>query len=203
MLLAVGAILLQISSVVPHGLPTLQPSEPAVAAAVIQPLTTASQPVPASLKDIKLTNLNFDGDDSAGLGTASPRSDENNQSLSTIHIPQKPVKPMGVKSAETYPQRTWLLLAVAQHGAAAFDAYSTRYAVGHGAVEQNPLMKPFAHSPSIYAVSQISPTVFDLVGRRMLRSQNGFIRRMWWLPQSMSAGVYTFAGIHNFSVVRH
>lgn len=202
MLLAVGAILLQVSSVVPHSLPTPRPSEPPVAAAVLQP-STASQAVPASLGDVKLTNLNFDGDDSTGLPAVSLRSNESSQSLSTIHIPQKPVKPVGVKPAETYPRRTWLLLAVAQHGAAAFDAYSTRYAVGHGAVEENPLMRPFAHSPSIYAVSQITPTVFDLIGHRMLRSQNGFIRHMWWLPQSMSAGVYTFAGIHNFGIVHH
>jgi hypothetical protein len=202
MLMVAGAILLQLSSWVPRDLPNAQPAEPLAKVTVAQPSEAPAEPNLPSLKDIKLTDLNFDTTDSASLETVSLNvgSTSDTQALATIHIPEKPTKPFGVRPVESYPQRVWLLLGIAQHSAAAFDAYSTRYAIGHGAVEEDPLMRPFAHSPSIYAVSQISPTVLDLVSRRMLRSEHGFIRRMWWLPQSMNAGIYIFAGVHNFGV---
>jgi hypothetical protein len=88
----------------------------------------------------------------------------------------------------------------AQHGAAAFDWYSTRYAVGHGAVEENPLVRPFAHSLAIYVVSQVTPAVLDLVALRMERSRYRFVRRMWWVPQTLSGATYILAGVHNFRV---
>jgi hypothetical protein len=202
MLMVAGALLLQFSSFVARDLPYTQPAVPPAEVASAKPSESTCQANVSSLKDIKLTNLSFDTEKSASLKTVSLDRDSspNTASLSTIHVPENPTRPEGVKTAESYPRRAWFLLAVAQHGAAAFDAYSTRYAVGHGAVEKDPLMRPFAHSPSIYAVSQVSPTVLDLVSRRMLRSEKGFIRYMWWLPQSMSAGVYIFAGVHNFGV---
>jgi Domain of unknown function (DUF5658) len=101
-----------------------------------------------------------------------------------------------VKSAP----KAWLFLSSAQHGASLFDAYSTRYAVGHGAVEENPLMRPFARSASIYVVSQMAPAVLDYLALRMRRSHSHFVRRMRRLPQSLSTGTYVVAGIHNLRV---
>jgi hypothetical protein len=94
-------------------------------------------------------------------------------------------------------------LAVAEHGAAAFDAYTTRQAISRGAVEEDPTMRPFAHSPAIYAAIQVGPVLFDLLARHMQRSQYDFERRTWWLPQSVSTGVSIFSGVHNLSVVGH
>jgi hypothetical protein len=31
----------------------------------------------------------------------------------------------------------------------------------------------------------------------MQRSENSFIRRNWWIPQTASTGMYLFSGIHN------
>jgi hypothetical protein len=59
-----------------------------------------------------------------------------------------------------------------QHGAATFDAYTTREAVSAGAREDDPLMRPFAKSPEIYAAIQVSPTTLDYVARRMQQAQS-------------------------------
>jgi hypothetical protein len=157
------------------------------------------------LEDVKRTDLDLAGaSDSAPLKAVSLDSLGAPQFPATIRLPEtNPGKPAGFSPVETHPQGAWFLLLVAQHGAASFDAYTTRYAVGHGAVEMDPLMRPFASSPSIYVVSQVTPAVLDLLTRRMMRSQNPFVHRMWWVPQSASAGVYLFCGIHNLRVANH
>jgi hypothetical protein len=97
-----------------------------------------------------------------------------------------------------------MLLSIAQHSAAAFDAYSTRAAVATGASEADPFMRPFAHSPGIYAAIQVGPAILDFAARRMQHSENSFIRRSWWIPQSASTGMFLFSGVHNMSVAnRH
>jgi hypothetical protein len=124
------------------------------------------------------------------------------QSLSTIHIPEaKPSRENRIERAIENPsRREWLLLAVVEHGAAGFDAYSTRQAVGHGAVEQDPLMRPFAGSPAIYAATQVGPLLFDLLARHMQHSEYPLVRRVWWMPQTLSAGISIFSGVHNLHV---
>lgn len=212
MLLATGVILLQLSAVMsgnavanvkPAPVPTVANTPAGVSAEL--PSST-----PPAISNLRLTALNFGDTSDTSNGSLLPKSMETGTTpdataVTDIHVPThvtkiKPEKHSEVESAEQYPNRTWLALMVADHGAAAFDAYSTRYAVGHGAVEQNPLMRPFVHSDSIYAVSQITPAVMDLVARRMMRSQNGFLRHMWFVPQTLSFGTYVFAGAHNMQV---
>ena len=121
--------------------------------------------------------------------------------LSTIRVsPPEPITRDAVISVERPSRRAWLALSIVQHGAAAFDAYSTRDAISHGAVENDPLVRPFANSPAIYAASQVSPLVLDLVARRMQRSDISFLRRMWWLPQSAATASFVFCGVHNLHV---
>jgi hypothetical protein len=130
---------------------------------------------------------------------------KDSQTLSSIRLPDPaPAKPVRVISAETYPKRDWILLSIAQHSAATFDAYSTRQAVATGATEADPFMRPFANSPGIYAAIQVGPAILDFAARRMQRSENNFIRRNWWIPQTASTGMFLFSGIHNMSVAnRH
>ena len=126
---------------------------------------------------------------------------QNSQSLSSIHVPDfEPMKQNRFIAVERPSRRSWLALAAVEHGAAAFDAYSTRDAISHGAVEDDPLMRPFANSPAIYAASQVGPLVLDYVARRMQRSNNSFARRMWWLPQSAATAEFIFCGVHNLHV---
>jgi hypothetical protein len=137
----------------------------------------------------------------ASLETASDKG----QTLSNIRIQEPlPDKPVRVIAAQTRPRRAWIILSIAQHSAATFDAYSTRRAVATGATEADPFMRPFAHSPGIYAAIQVAPVVLDFAARRMEHSQNSFIRRSWWIPQSASTGLFLFSSAHNMSVAnRH
>jgi hypothetical protein len=116
----------------------------------------------------------------------------------------QPVKAAYTRPRETRGQRVaWYALAVTGHGAAAFDAYSTRRALSGGyGTESNPLLRPFAHSGALYAATQVSPAVMDLIGKRMMVSENRWLRRMWWLPQVAGSGFSISAGVHNMGVVR-
>ena len=95
------------------------------------------------------------------------------------------------------------MLSVLEHGAASFDAYSTRQAISRGAVEGDPLMRPFAHSPAIYAALQVGPVLLDVLARHMQRSQYNCERRTWWVPQTASTGMSIFAGVHNMNLKTH
>ena len=91
---------------------------------------------------------------------------------------------------ETHPRKAWLILSIAEHSAATFDAYSTRVAVSKGATEADPMMRPFAHSPAIYGAIQVGPLVLDYAARRMERSQIGLLRKTWWIPQTAATGSF-------------
>jgi len=124
------------------------------------------------------------------------------QSYSTIHIPEaNAIKPIQDVSPETLPsRRKWLALSLASSGAAEFDAYSTRRSIAAGNVETDPMMKPFAGSPAIYAAIQASPVVADLLAYKMQRSGNAFIRHLWFVPQTAGTAMSLFAGAHNMSI---
>jgi hypothetical protein len=49
-------------------------------------------------------------------------------------------------------------------------------------------------------VVQVSPLLFDYVGRRMMTSQHSWIRRAWWIPQAVNTIVLLASGAHNLSV---
>jgi len=129
-------------------------------------------------------------------------SDAQKQGVANLRIPDpEPAKPIPMTPAETlHPSRAWLALSFAQSSAAAFDAYSTRQAIGHGAVEADPLLRPFAHSGAIYGAIQVGPVILDYVARRMQRSENNFFRRTWWAPQSLATVGFIFSGVHNMNV---
>ncbi len=143
------------------------------------------------------------GDKSAaGVAVVSLTDRDSTQPLSSVRIPEPmPVKPIKVYSPEKPRRsRTWLALTMMQHGAATFDAYSTRQAIGHGAVEDDPMMRPFAHSGAIYAAIQVGPLLLDYVARRMQHSEYGMVRRMWFVPQSASTAGFLISGVHNLGV---
>ena len=121
-----------------------------------------------------------------------------------VALPIQPVKSAYTRPRETRGQRVaWYTLAVAGHGAAAFDAYSTRLAISGGyGTEGNPLLRPFSQSSALYAATQVSPAVMDLLGKRMMVSENRWVRRLWWLPQVAGSGFSVGAGVHNLSMVK-
>lgn len=101
----------------------------------------------------------------------------------------------------SHPSRAWFVLMATEHGAAGFDAWSTRQAVSQGRVEADPLMRPFAHSGAIYGAIQVVPLGLDYFARRMQRS-SGWTRHVWWVPQSLATATFLFSGSYNFSHTR-
>lgn len=96
------------------------------------------------------------------------------------------------------PARLWRTLLIVQHGAAVFDAWSTRNAIQNdGAHELNPLFRPFAGSDAIYAATQVGSGLFDYLGHRMMTSKKGWMRRLWWVPQVAGTIGSLFSGAHN------
>jgi hypothetical protein len=214
MVLAVAALLLQFQSVSiavsgAHGsanasqIPSAQPSASSTGTVSSTASYVTSETESSSTRlNVGAVQLLSEDSKPASLRTVSFGDSQSGQSLSTIHIPDpNPARENRIERAiETPSRREWLFLAVVEHGAAAFDAYSTRQAVGHGAIEQDPLMRPFAGSAAIYAATQVGPLLFDLLARHMQHSEYPLVRRVWWLPQSLSAGVSIFSGVHNLNV---
>jgi hypothetical protein len=169
----------------------------------IQPLpdVAVGSTVPVA-KSAVATDKDSSGNAPAKLtATSLETTSRNSQALSTIRlVDSAPPKPVRVIMPDTYPRRSWLLLSIAQHSAATFDAYSTRQAVSNGASEADPMMRPFANSPAIYAAIQVGPAILDFAARRMQRSENHVLRRTWWIPQTVSTGVFLFSGVHNMGV---
>lgn len=95
--------------------------------------------------------------------------------------------------------RVWYLLVTTQHGAAFFDAHSTRGALRHYR-ELDPLLRPFAHSAALYPVMQIVPLGFDWLSRRLATSRHRWARDIWWLPQAAATAGFIWSGVHNMNL---
>jgi hypothetical protein len=203
MVLAIAALAL-------HLLPAADTRAAADATATIEASATSALPA------VSLASSEFSSSSSPSAASIKPASDPENtnslastststQSFSNIRLPDpEPAKPVRFISVHDIQSRkSWLVLSFVQHGAAAFDAYSTRQAIAAGAHEDDSLMRPFAHSPAIYFASQAGPLALDYAARRMQRSQSAFLRRTWWLPQSASTGLFILSGVHNLHVANH
>ncbi len=142
--------------------------------------------------------------DAEGEGVTANVADAGTVQPPSVTLAVQPMKPAYTRPHETRGQRiAWYTLMAAGHGAAAFDAYSTRLAVsGNYATETNPFLRPFSHSSALYAVTQVSPAVMDYIGKRMMVSENRWVRKMWWLPQAAGSGFSVAAGVYNMGVAK-
>jgi hypothetical protein len=131
--------------------------------------------------------------------TAAPEPIQPNPSAQ----PFQPIRPVITRPRETPRQRKlWYALTIASSSGAAFDAWSTRRAISGGyGTESNPFLRPFSHSNAMYAATQVSPAFMDFIGKRMMVSEYGLFRKMWWLPQLAGAGFSFGAAAHNVSIV--
>jgi hypothetical protein len=217
MVFAIAALLLQASPVIQPAIPAASsvavtatlsaavrpdPADPDKSAVIVAPTADNAATVRMNLEPVKLDISDSKQKPGYSLNSVSLETPQNSKSFETIRIPEpNPGKQIGITSAESYPSRkTWLALAVAEHSAAFFDAYSTRRAISRGAVEDDPMMRPFANSGAIYAAIQVGPVLLDLVSHKMQHSENGFVRRMWWVPQSVATSTYLFSAGHNMGV---
>jgi hypothetical protein len=163
---------------------------------------TDSSSVQMNLAEVRLVSSDSRNEFAGGLKTVSFETSGDAQSFSTVRIPEVSTKGDKFREALSQPSRNqWLALALLEHAGAAFDAYSTRQAVGHGMMEDNPTLRPFAGSPAIYAATQVAPVLFDLMAYHMQRSEYPVFRRFWWMPQTLSAGLSIFSGVHNLHLI--
>jgi hypothetical protein len=199
MVLAIAALFLQFAPTA-RALPDIA-ALPVVKLASTDTKTDSSKPTVAVESSTSTASSNGNAVPAAFTLAKLESSSQNGQALDTIRVPStSPGKPASVLLPETRPRKAWLVLSIAEHSAATFDAYSTRLAVSRGANEADPMMQPFAHSPAIYGAIQVGPLVLDYAARRMERSQHGFLRKTWWVPQTAATGLFLFSGAHNVSV---
>lgn len=143
---------------------------------VPEPVSSAPAP-PANAAQVGTRDIR-------GLGLPAPR------------LPRRRIE------ASPRQRHMWYALMITGHGAAAFDAWSTRRAITQGGGQElNPLLKPFANSGALYAAVQASPLLMDYLGRRMMTSRHPWMRRIWWLPQTAGAGMSIVSGVHNVRLV--
>jgi len=214
MIVAIAALLLQFqpSAAAPAAIEVATASIPTTTSTI-----SATSAGPTDANDATPIHWNLDSvtfdtasnaDKSAARGTTFASlnnvslSDTQKQGIATVRVPDpEPAKPIQIHPAETlHPSRAWLALSFVQSSAATFDAYSTRQAVGHGAVEADPLLRPFAHSGALYGVIQVGPVFLDYVARHMQRSEHNSFRRTWWVPQSLATAGFLVSGAHNMNV---
>jgi hypothetical protein len=97
--------------------------------------------------------------------------------------------------------KMWFVLGALEHGAATFDAWSTRRNIETGMMhEADPIMRPFANSNAMYAAVQVAPVLFDLLSKQMLRNSHSWVRKSWWVPQSASTVASILSGAHNVAI---
>ena len=168
--------------------PALTSKETATAPGSLTPVTLS-----ASLPSMPQPKSNSDADPSfADPALPEPRS-----------FAFQPVKPAILHHYNNRNEKiTWYSLMVAEHAGAVLDAWSTRRALSRNfGREGDPLMRPFAHSGTIYVATQVTPLLMDIIGRRAMVSERPWVRKLWWVPQSAMASVSFEAGIHNVRMV--
>src|SRR6202166_4999671 len=118
-------------------------------------------------------------------------------------FPFQPVKPAIRHPYNNRNEKiTWYSLMIATHAGAVLDAWSTRRALSRNyGREGDPLMRPFAHSGTIYVATQVTPLLMDIIGRRAMMSERPWLHKLWWVPQSAMASVSFEAGINNVRIV--
>lgn len=151
----------------------------------------------------RMSGAPLDSSTSLNPGVAEPAAVLSSAAALPL-TPQPVLKPTAVHR-EAGPgareMRVWKGLLVAEHSAAIFDAWTTRESLKSGnGYERNPLLKPFADSAAIYPMLQIAPVGFDFLSHRMMRSQNRFLRKTWWVPQLVSTGASLWCGSRNLRV---
>ena len=204
MVLAMAALLVQLSAFPGVSNPPQPPPSPKVDTAV-----EAAKKAPDSTKTLPMTAAAGRPDapvPKAATGVVGPSPallDVNvaESSMSNVYLPPPAAFRPKIEPVERNNSRLWLALSATEHGSAAFDAWSTRRAISQGRAEADPVMRPFAHSAAIYGAIQVVPFGLDYVARRMQHS-TGWARHVWWMPQSMATAAYLFSGSYNVAHTR-
>ncbi len=123
----------------------------------------------------------------------------------TVPVPQQNlmIHPAVLKPAPEKPQvslrqrQVFYSLMAAEHGAAVLDAWSTRQVLQQGGRELDPLVRPFAHSATLYPALQVTPVAVDYFAAKLMRSNHPVLRKLWWVPQVVATSGSVYCGIAN------
>ena len=217
MLLAVAALLFQFPTFSLHKIQAAEKiSEPTAVARAADDSAGSGRSENATLvakEVLSAARLSSDAESSVAFAPGRLIAEPANSSPADPVAPAAPAafEPAPIVPAYKVPMRAvseqrqnreWLVLSLAAHSAAGFDAWSTRLVISSmpQAREMNPLLRPFAGNASMYAAVQVGPTILDFVSHRMMNSRHGWIRHTWWLPQAVSAAVSLSSGVHNLGV---
>lgn len=105
-------------------------------------------------------------------------------------------------SAQKLRPKIWphIVLTAVNATATGMDYSITRYGVSHNiGTEANPMLRPFVHNNSIYAVGTVETGFCAYLGWKMHRSNKKIFRATWWMPQTVN----TIGHIYGWSTWRH
>ena len=180
-------------------------SNPTAPTAIVSQLPDTTSPV-ATQKEWTAPNTSAPAALSEGSVPSTPQPKANSDAGASFAEP-RPLALQPVKSAVRHNSAsrnekiTWYSLMIAEHAGAVLDAWSTRRDLSRNyGREGDPLMRPFAHSGTIYVATQVTPLLMDILGRRMMMSERPWVHKLWWVPQSTMASVSFAAGIHNVRI---
>lgn len=83
------------------------------------------------------------------------------------------------------PHRLKIIVLAGQLAMGAWDSHVTRVNLANGGVEDNPIARPFVHSPALYAGNAVLSLGAYWLSRRMEHSKRPWVRRMQYLPQTL------------------
>jgi hypothetical protein len=181
-------------------------SNPTAPTAIVSQLPDTTSPV-TTQKEFTAPNTSIPAALSEGSLPSTPQPKVNSDAGASFAepgpFPFQPVKSaVRHNSASRNEKITWYSLMFAEHAGAVLDAWSTRRALSRNyGREGDPLMRPFAHSGTIYLATQVTPLLMDIIGRRAMMSERPWLHKLWWVPQSAMASVSFEAGIHNVRIV--
>jgi len=98
---------------------------------------------------------------------------------------------------------SWLALTLAGQAAALADCDATLH-LRHNYPnfnEHDPLGRPFVHlpAPAYIAVSVGLVSILSVASFKMNRSSNPWVRRLWWVPQTIQIGLSTNSAVYTSS----
>lgn len=107
-----------------------------------------------------------------------------------------------VKGVVRRPFRSWLALSIAGQAAVLADVKTTldlRRSSPLTFHESDPLARPFVNMPKpAYVGSAVALTAgLSLVSWKLSTSENGWLRRHWWLPQAAQIVLNAECAVHN------
>jgi hypothetical protein len=161
-----------------------------------QPGQTAATPIAISADNGVSANNGNTISDAPGTFSSSLNPAGGEPVMLVTPVKQKRPEAVGIGVP-----KMWFVLGAVEHGAATFDAWSTRRNIEEGTMhEANPLLRPFANSNAMYAAVQVAPVLFDLLSRQMMRNSHSWVRKSWWAPQSASTVASILSGAHNVAI---